>query len=106
MYLEQLQVSNVRVIDKATLTFSPRLNLIYGANGAGKTSLLEAIHLLGVGRSFRNHQIKHVIAKNKNKLTIFGKLSAPGFDTLGISEIRQGSSKLELIMRIKASYLH
>jgi len=96
MYLEQLQVSNVRVIDKATLTFSPRLNLIYGANGAGKTSLLEAIHLLGVGRSFRNHQIKHVIAKNKNKLTIFGKLSAPGFDTLGISRDKAGKFKVRI----------
>jgi len=96
MYLEQLQVSNVRVIKNTTLTFSPRLNLISGPNGAGKTSLLEAIHLLGVGRSFRNHQIKHVIAKDSNELTIFGKLSAPGSDTLGISRDKSGKFKVRI----------
>ena len=30
------------------------LNVIYGNNGSGKTSLLEAIHYLGLGRSFRS----------------------------------------------------
>ncbi|WP_206616104.1 AAA family ATPase, partial [Escherichia coli] len=30
-------------------------NVFYGANGSGKTSILEAIHLLATGRSFRTH---------------------------------------------------
>ncbi|WP_206616105.1 AAA family ATPase, partial [Escherichia coli] len=32
-----------------------RFNVFYGANGSGKTSILEAIHLLATGRSFRTH---------------------------------------------------
>jgi len=96
MYLEYLQVLNVRAISEAKIQFSPRLNIITGANGAGKTSLLEAIYLLGVGRSFRNHQIKSVIAKTSNELSVFGKLSEPGLDKLGISRDTTGKFKVRI----------
>ncbi len=43
----------MRSIEAARLAPGPGLNLLLGENGAGKTSVLEAIHLLGYGRSFR-----------------------------------------------------
>ncbi len=96
MYLEHLQIRNVRTIAESTLLFSPGLNLIVGKNGAGKTSLLEAIYLLGVGRSFRSHQIKSVISNKSSELSVYGKLSAPGLDSLGISRNKTGKFKVRI----------
>jgi len=96
MFLEKLQVSNVRSIRQADLQFSPSVNLITGINGTGKTSLLESIHLLGVGRSFRSHQIKSVINNKSENLTIFGKLSKPGSESLGIMRDKLGKFKVRI----------
>lgn len=54
MYIKQLHVKNVRILEEIAITPSPGINLITGDNGAGKTSLLEAIYLLGRGKSFRH----------------------------------------------------
>lgn len=53
MYITKVRLENFR--NFSTVDFSPHenLNVIYGDNGAGKSSLLEAIHVLGFGRSFR-----------------------------------------------------
>ena len=37
------------------------MNLISGENGSGKTSIIEAIHILTVGKSFRTEQDKELI---------------------------------------------
>ena len=50
MPLTDLTVEDLRCIESAELQFSPGVNVLYGANGAGKTSLLEAIFVLGRGR--------------------------------------------------------
>ncbi|MGL5286889.1 MAG: AAA family ATPase, partial [Aeromonas sp.] len=55
MTLHKLQVSQFRNIEQASLELSPGLNVLVGRNGSGKTSVLEAIHYLGLGRSFRTH---------------------------------------------------
>ena len=96
MFLETLQVKNVRAIIQASLVFSPCINLIIGNNGAGKTSLLESIFLLGVGRSFRSNQIKTIINHQAEELTVFGKLSTPNNDALGISRDKSGNFKVRI----------
>ena len=53
MYLTHLRVRDLRCLASTDVEPHPRLNLITGLNGAGKSSLLEAIHLLAYGRSFR-----------------------------------------------------
>lgn len=44
--LEEINISNLGVIEKATLSFSPGLNVITGETGAGKTMVLTALGLL------------------------------------------------------------
>ena len=53
MFLTRLQVRQLRCLRDVDLQPAPGLNVLVGANGAGKSSLVEAVHLLGYGRSFR-----------------------------------------------------
>ncbi|WP_330970271.1 DNA replication/repair protein RecF, partial [Lysobacter sp. A3-1-A15] len=50
---------------------SPGLNLITGENGAGKTSVLEALHLMGYGRSFRGRVRDGVIKAGAPAVEVF-----------------------------------
>jgi DNA replication and repair protein RecF len=61
MELKSLYLRNFRNYEEATVAFSPGLNVIYGENAQGKTNLLEAIHLLITGRSFRTHHMRDLI---------------------------------------------
>jgi DNA replication and repair protein RecF len=63
MYLDSLYLKNFRLYKEKNLSFAPHLNVIIGPNGSGKTTILEAIHLLMTGRSFRTSQIKELIQK-------------------------------------------
>ena len=53
--LARLAISNLRNIAEGSLEPAAGFNLICGNNGSGKTSVLEALYLLGMGRSFRSH---------------------------------------------------
>lgn len=53
MAITGLEICDLRCIESARLELHPERNLIFGANGAGKTSVLEAAHVLGRGHSFR-----------------------------------------------------
>ncbi|MEO8018295.1 MAG: DNA replication/repair protein RecF [Pseudomonadota bacterium] len=72
MSLAELRIENLRCIESAALELSPELNLIAGENGTGKTSVLEAIFLLGRGRSFRTRSTERLIRHGQPKLTVFG----------------------------------
>ncbi len=74
MTLEHIHILDVRNISEAKIEFSDRLNVFYGNNGSGKSSVLESIYLLSSAKSFRTRQITRIIKENKNKLTLFGKL--------------------------------
>src|SRR5688500_17831741 len=71
--LTRLAISGLRNITEASLEPSPGFNLICGNNGSGKTSLLEAIYLLGMGRSFRSHLQKPLVAHEQTHATVFGQ---------------------------------
>lgn len=63
MVLTHLQGANLRCFTEFSLTPVSGVNLLLGANGAGKTSIIEAIHVLGYGRSFRG-RIREGLIKN------------------------------------------
>jgi DNA replication and repair protein RecF len=73
MALAELLIANLRCIESAALEFSPELNLIAGPNGSGKTSILEAVFLLGRGRSFRTRSSEKLIRHGQASLTVFGR---------------------------------
>ena len=53
MYLSTLSLTNFRNYRSATLSLAQGLTIFTGPNGAGKSNILEAIHCLATGRSFR-----------------------------------------------------
>jgi DNA replication and repair protein RecF len=53
MRLMTLQARNFRNFDRLDLVCGPRLNILVGNNGQGKTNILESIYVLGQLRSFR-----------------------------------------------------
>lgn len=96
--LQQLDIYNFRNIVHANLSLSPQVNLIYGDNGSGKTSILESIHLLSRARSFRSHMMRHVIRAGELSTTVHGKLldHHDTTQTLGVMRDRQGGFEFRL----------
>lgn len=71
--LNQLSITNLRNITDLSIKPTPAINLILGSNGSGKTSILEAIHLLSLGRSFRTRTLKNVVQLEQQQLQIIAK---------------------------------
>jgi DNA replication and repair protein RecF len=72
--IERLQISHLRNLNQVNLQ-ATACNVIIGANGSGKTSLLEAIFLLSRGKSFRHHQPKRYIQHHQNNTTVYARLN-------------------------------
>ncbi len=73
MHLTRLRIGGVRRLDSVELSPSPGINLITGDNGAGKTSLLEALHLLAYGRSFRGRVRDGLIRTGGEAVEVFAE---------------------------------
>ncbi len=87
MGLALVSLENVRCIESAELELDPACSLIWGSNGSGKPSILEALHLLGRGRSFRTRNSERVIRRGADRLLVVGRLVEPE-TTLGIQVAR------------------
>jgi DNA replication and repair protein RecF len=72
--LRRVQVTDFRCLQSAALDLDPRFTLISGPNASGKTSLLEAIYVLGRGRSFRTRRLEHLIRHGTSQFVVFGEV--------------------------------
>ncbi len=79
MHLSRLEVQGLRCLREVPeLEFHATLNLITGANAAGKTTLLEAIDLLARGRSFRTDKARELITQGETHYLIRGQVQPEG----------------------------
>jgi DNA replication and repair protein RecF len=99
MSLLALEVEGLRCLEPTSLEFHPRVNLISGANGAGKTSLLEAVYLLGRGRSFRTRFTERLINHGASRLSVFGRTDDAVFATLGFGFDRKEGPTARIVGR-------
>ncbi|WP_129139780.1 DNA replication/repair protein RecF [Modicisalibacter coralii] len=97
MPLDRLSFLGLRNLAPLEMRPSPAVNLIVGDNGSGKTSLLEGIHILGMGRSFRTQQVKQAIAHAGDSMTVHGRLGGDPPIPIGV---RRHRSESELEMRM------
>lgn len=94
-----LRITNFRNFAGIEISPSTRgLNILYGHNGSGKTSLLEAIHYLALGRSFRHPSATKLIRYSTDKFSIFSHIVGD-FERdipVGVERHIQGSAKVRM----------
>jgi DNA replication and repair protein RecF len=92
--LTELAVSELRCVEHAELSITPGLTLIYGPNGSGKTSLLEAIFILGRGRSFRTRNNERLIRYGQDHFRVTGRVTHPihGSEAVGFEFSRKATT--------------
>jgi DNA replication and repair protein RecF len=91
MTLARLQIEDFRCLQRAELELDPHCTLIVGPNGSGKTSVLEAIHVLSCGRSFRTPQLNRLIRHGADQFMTVGFLKRDGQQTvLGVQYSAEG----------------
>lgn len=73
MLIQRLQLQDFRRFEAAEIQLQPGFNLITGDNGSGKTSLLEALHLLAHGRSFRGRPRDGLIRQGMQALQVYAE---------------------------------
>src|SRR5579862_1959400 len=88
MSLVALTARDFRCLQAIQLELHPRHNLLWGSNGSGKTSVLEAIFLLGRGRSFRTRNSERLIRLGQPDLLVGGRTGGVSAHALGIQVSR------------------
>ena len=94
MIITDLNIHHLRHIASARLNCDPSCNLIYGPNGSGKTSLLEAIYLLSTGHSFRTREISPLVSHGEDSLTVFARTFSD--ESLSIQKSLSGPTQVKL----------
>ena len=73
MQITRLDLRNVRNLGDVSLALGAGLNLLLGDNGAGKTSVLEGLHLMAYGRSFRGRVRDGLIQRGAPALELYAE---------------------------------
>ena len=95
--LHKLQIQHFRNLSQAEIYPSGGMNLLLGHNGSGKSSVLEAIHYLSLGRSFRTHLTNRVIMQGEKAFTLFAQLQLDDQSVnVGLQKDRQGDTQLKI----------
>lgn len=66
-YINNLHLSNYRNHKDFILEIEDKVVVVTGANGAGKTNILEAISLLSPGRGLKNAKLSDILNKETNE---------------------------------------
>lgn len=97
MPITQLIINHFRNLNALTIEPQAGINIFYGQNGSGKTSILEAIYFLGLGRSFRTSLVQRIIHHDAQQLLLFASLQYQDrIQPIGVERSRQGDKKIRL----------
>lgn len=91
MRLDRLRIQDLRCLHEVDLALEPGINVFVGANGAGKTSVLEAVFLLSHARSFRSGAREALLARDASRLSVFAELRQAGGRLLRLGLGREAS---------------
>jgi len=92
--LSRLDVDRLRNLKSISIQPNQHVNVLVGDNGSGKTSVLEAIHLLALGRSFRSARVDPLIEFDSPDLLIHARFF--NGDRAGLVKRRNGPQTLKL----------
>ncbi len=74
MHVAELWLTDIRSYESVDATFGPGLTVIRGANGIGKTNLIEAMGYLGSQRSFRGVTADTMVRHGRESGVIRGRV--------------------------------
>lgn len=76
--IRRLTVESFRNIGALHLNAAPRLNLLFGPNGHGKTSVIEALYVLCTTKSFRTSHLGESVQTGKSVARVRAEVEALG----------------------------
>lgn len=88
MIYKRVEIRHFRNLISSSFNPSPSLNIISGSNGSGKSSLLEALHYLANGSSFRTNRLSHIVHHNSDCFTLFSLIGNESEHKVGIKRCR------------------
>lgn len=97
MLLKSVNLFGFRNLQQAAFETDNSVNIFYGENGSGKTSILESLFYLGRAKSFRTSKRNNLINAKLSSLAISAELSQAKFThKAGISLSKKGESKIKI----------
>lgn len=90
MKFQSLRIAGLRCLDGVSITPAAGINVFVGANGAGKTSVLEAAYLLSHGRSFRAGSRDVLVKRGSAALSVFAEVETGDGSTRRLGLGREG----------------
>ncbi len=93
MEIEKLVLSGFRNAIDSEIEFDSGVNVICGANAAGKTNILEAIFYFASGKSFRNCKDRELITFGRDKCTMQMRFRSGGFSERMTATLSKGSRR-------------
>jgi len=94
MSIKAIELMSFRNHNCAEFIFSQGVNIIWGENGSGKTSIIEAVHLLSIGRSFRTHKRKDLLQEGKKNFQVKGVFEKDKkHDKIQVNQLEDGKRK-------------
>ena len=95
MPIKEIGLVSFRNHDAIKLKFCPNINVIWGKNGSGKTAILEAIHSLSIGRSFRTNRKKELLKDDKEFFSITGTFKTDDkIQEIQINQTKDGTRRM------------
>ncbi|MFO0734447.1 MAG: DNA replication and repair protein RecF [Labilithrix sp.] len=94
--VESVQVRSFRNLLAVDVELGARFNVIAGANGQGKTNLLEAIYVLGTSKSFRSSKMTDVVSFAGELASVRARVSEDGESRLQSVGIKAGARMVRI----------
>jgi len=102
LVIESVAIREVRNLASVDVTLSPGLTVVFGDNGHGKTTLLEALYLVASSRSFRSAKLGELVRHGQTTASVRAQLreSAGGADRDRVREQSAGIARSRISVRI------
>lgn len=74
MRLNKIKMYNFRCFSSKTISFTKGINILFGLNACGKTTVLESIYYLGLTKSFKTSDEREIIKYNETEMSVIGEV--------------------------------
>jgi len=97
LILRSLAQQNFRNLEEAEVAFHPKVNLLVGRNGQGKTNLIEAIYFLATTKSFRTTRVASLFRHGAANVFVSGVVQRGVEKTISVG-LEHGETKKRVLL--------